>query len=347
MPASTIDMFFACTLIVSVAIIATAFLAGTMHTQIGSIGGLNQESYLQGIADRIVSSYGSPTNWGASQNIPNSLGLSSATSGTLYELDIDKICRINNQNSYSLSYSEALAAAHISNIAFGVDVSQMLTIGITRTGNTTIGNIVTYTFQISISQDSGPIQSTLKCYFLAASYSASVSNVTSSFGIGTINVNVPTSAAGPAVFLVFAQANLDFRLCAYEVYPFAHLSSEPSPNGTYLNLSPLNSTLTVEKNFPASTINNAYAFSYSYNSTLNPISGSTYTIPDFVDKSPVVIVVKGTNGTASFNEWVAYPQAPSVFGGNFSSISAHVFVYVAIIDEVLYKVTLRFGDATN
>ena len=41
MPSVSIDTFFACTLLVSVAIVATAFLAGTMQTQIGNMQDLN------------------------------------------------------------------------------------------------------------------------------------------------------------------------------------------------------------------------------------------------------------------------------------------------------------------
>ncbi len=347
MPASTIDMFFACTLIVSVAIISTAFLAGTMQTQIGSMQDLNQESYLQGIADHIVSSYGTPSEWGSTQNPPESLGLSATTSNRPFTLDADKISRLNTQNLYTLSYYEALSAARISNIAFGVSVSQMLSIDVALVSNITVDSTVSYTFEVSVYQDAGPVQATLHCYILASSFLTNVSNVTASSGIGSVNVAVPNSAAGPTVFVVFAQASFDDKLCAFTVYSFAHLSESPQPNRTFLGLSPLNNTLTLQQNYPATTVSKVYALTYDYSANLNSTSTSTYAIPAFVDKSPVVMVVQGANDTVSFNEWVVYPQIPLTFGGDFSNSSANVFVYIVTIDEVLYKLTLRFGDVVN
>ncbi len=347
MPSTAIDTFFACTLIVAIAVISTVYIVGAMHIQIESTQDMNQESYLRGIAEHIVTSYGTPVNWGTTIINPASFGLSSYNSDNLYELEINKITRLNNQNQYALSYIEALTAAKISNIAFGLSLSPMLSIDVALSGNSTIGDVTEYTFQITISQEAGPVNANLHCYTLATDFIADVNNVTSSSGNGSITIEVPNSSTGPALLIVFAQASLDQRLCAYTVYSFAHLSDSPEPNGTFLTLSPLNSTLNVQLNSSIEVIEKVYAFSYVYSANLTSTSSTTYSIPDFVDNSPIIIAVQGLNNTANFIEWVSYPQIPLTFGGDFSNSSAHVFVYTITIDKVLYRLTMRFGDVVN
>ena len=72
MPAISIDTFFACSLIVSVALLATASLAGTMQDRITAMQDLNKEDYLRNIAEHLVTSYGTPVDWGATGAVPSS-----------------------------------------------------------------------------------------------------------------------------------------------------------------------------------------------------------------------------------------------------------------------------------
>jgi hypothetical protein len=143
---------------------------------------------------------------------------------------------------------------------------------------------------------------------------------------------------------VFARAAFDERVTAYEAYSFAHLAQEPSPNHTFLGISPLNYTLSVEETSPNVTIEHGYAFSYDYQSNLTAASADTYAIPEFMDKSPTVLVVSGLNDTTPFVEWTAYPNIPLDFGSDFENSEQNVFVYTVIIKGALYKLTLSFGD---
>ncbi len=344
MPATSIDMFFACTLVVSVALIATAFLAGTMQTQINSMQDLNKQDYLQTIADHIVSSYGTPVDWGSTSDVPVNFGLSANDSSYSCNLDIDKVSRLNSQNKYSLSYQDMSRAARMHNIALGISLSQMLSMNVELSGNNTAGGATTYTFRISVSQDTGPTSASLHCYAVARDFLSYVSNVTSSAGVGYVSVQIPTSSNGSALLVVFARASFDDRITAYEVYSFAHLSQEPLPNHTFVRLSPLNYTLTVNKNYSGITISGGYALSYAYNSSLTSTSSTTYAIPVIIEKSPIVLVLRGLNGTTTFLEWTAYPQLPLEAGANFANSEENVFVYHVIIKETLCKLTLRFGD---
>jgi hypothetical protein len=347
MPAISIDTFFACSLVVSVALLATASLAGTMQAQINNLQDLNKDGYLRTIAEHLVTSDGTPVDWGSSGAVPNSFGLSDSDSSYLYALDIDKISRLNNQNGYALSYFQVSQTARLNNIALGISISQMLSITATISANISIGDETAYTFEISVSQASGQTSAALQCYVVAKDFVSTVSNTTSSAGVGYITVQVPNASNGPALLIVFARATFDDRITSYGTYSFAHLSQAPSPNHTFLGLSPLNYTLSLEKNFPDVTIEHGYAFSYAYQSNLTSTSTTTYAIPEFVDKSPTVLVIYGLNDTTSFVEWTAYPDIPLDFGADFENSEKNVFVYTVLVKETLYKLTLSFGDVVQ
>jgi hypothetical protein len=346
-PTSSIDTFFACSLLVSVAIIATAFLAGTMQTQINNMKDLNQQDYLRNIADHIVTSCGDPANWGSTNNVPKSFGLSMNNTERLYEIDADKITRLNSLNDYSISYYASFTAARLNNIAFGVSVSQMLDVNIELIRNATLENGTEYTFQISVSQDTGPVRADLHSYFIANNFLGTASNSTSDSGVGQITVAIPNSSSGSSTFLVFARAACDDRLTAFSVFPFQHLSESLQTNQSFVSLSPLNYALNLRTNFPYTTIENASAFTYTFQSNLNLSSSNSCPVPAFLDKSPIVLLVQGKNGLISFNEWTAYPEVPLRFGADFSHSETNVFVYPVTINDVLYKLTLLFGDVIN
>lgn len=344
MPAISIDTFFACSLLVSVALLATASLAGTMQDRINCMQDLNKDDYLRNIAEHLVTSYGTPVDWGSAGSVPSSFGLADSDSSYLYALDIDKVSRLNSQNSYSLSYAQASVSSRLNSIALGISVSQMLSVTVTLFGNSSVGDETAYTFEVSVSQASGPTSAILQCYVVTKDSVSAVSNTTSSAGVGYVTVQIPNASNGPALLAVFARATFDERVTAYEAYSFVHLSQESSPNHTVLGLSPLNYTLSAEENFPDVTIEHAYAFSYAYPSNLTAKSATTYAIPEFVDKSPTVLVISGLNDTAPFIEWTAYPDVPLDFGSDFENSEQNVFVYTVLIKGALYKLTLSFGD---
>jgi len=346
-PAISIDTFFACSLIVSVALLATASLAGTMQDQINSMQDLNKDAYLRNIAENLVKCYGTPPDWGSAGTVPNTFGLADSESSHLYALDIDKVSRLNSQNSYALSYFQVSVAARLNNIALGISVSQMLSITATLSGTSSVGDETAYTFEVAVSQASGPTSAALQCYVVAKDFVSDASNTTSSTGVGYVTVQIPNASDGPALLVVFARAAFDDRITAYGTYSFAHLSQEPLPNHTFLGLSPLNYTLNVESNFPDLTVEHGYAFSYAYQSNLTAASATTYAITEFVDKSPTVLVISGLNGTTSFAEWTAYPNIPLDFGADFENSEQNVFVYTVLVKGTLYKLTLSFGDVVK
>jgi hypothetical protein len=340
-PTTSIDTFFACALIVSVAIIATAFLAGAMTQQISGMQNVYKEDYLRNIANHIVEGCGSPVDWGSGSGAPSEFGLAKAA--CVCEVDPDKVTRLNSQNGYALSYFDAFQAAKLNNIAFGVSVTQMLQVNVELSGSVSNGTATAYTFEVSVNQDSGPASASLHCYVLASGYLCDVYTVASSLGVCSVQAALPNSAGGPGLLVAFARATFDDRLTACAVYPFAHMSVAPEPNGTFLHLSPLNGTLTTNASYPEVSVDRVYALTYTYQANVTSAAAGNYTMPVFTDTSPVVYVAQGSSGIAAFNEWAAYPQVPLDFGADFSNSETHAFVYPVTIDGVLYKLTLRLG----
>lgn len=344
MPTVSIDTFFACALVVSVALLATGFFAGSMQTRINSLQNLNENSYLQAVAEHIVTTYGTPTNWGSTGNaIPETFGLSQSGSSVPYELDIDKISRLSNQTAYSISYYDVSRAARLNNIALGISVSPFFSLTVEPTINETVGDSTTYTFRVSTNEQLS--QTTiLRCYVVTKAFVTNASGETSSNGVGYVNVTIPNVNSGPALLVVFAKASFDDRLTSYAVYSFGHLSGEPTPNNNFLVLSPLNYALNVNPKSPSTTIEEGYVFAYSYESNLTLTAENTYSIPKIVNNSPLVTVFYGANDGTDFVEWVSYPLLPNHFGADFTMSEANIFTYIVTIQGTLYKLTLNFGD---
>lgn len=329
---------------VSVVIIASTLSASILSAHINSLQDLNEEEYFKAISEYIVSDRGTPPDWGSYKNlIPDTLGL--AKNDSLYpnELDSDKIGRLNPQNTFALMYTDILSAARLKNIAIGISVSQLMNIAITLTSNSTLANATAYTFRVQVNQDGTPQMTYLHYYVIAKNFLSDAYNSTSSDGTSNLNVEIPNPSNGTASLVVFTRASHDPRITAYAVYSFGHLSPEPSPNGTFLNLSPLNDTLYASSNSSDMTFQKGYAFSYGYQFNLTLASNTTYALPTISETSPTVLAMSGSNASDFFIEWTAYPQIPLEVGSNFQNSESHSFSYMVTIKKTFYKLTLRFG----
>jgi hypothetical protein len=341
LPTSSFDTFFACTIIVAVALIGMAFLGSTMQTRIASTQDINKDSYLKAIADHIITNPGAPSAWGTSSALPVDFGLASSFSHSAYELDMDKISRLNSLNKYSLSYLDLSIAAKL-DMALAIKVSQLMTVNILQSSNSTVGSDTSFTFQISASIDSKPTSASLHCYFAADTYLTEVNASIPDVGIGQVTVQLPTSETENALLIAFARASIDDRITSYAIYNFAHSTQESIPSNTNLVLSPLDYTLNV--NDTRLRVLNGYVFSYSYQQHLPSLEGSQVAIPKLLDKSPLVLIVEGINGTNHFKEWIAYPQIPLKIGANFDNSEQNIFSYIVTIQGVLYRLDLSLGD---
>ncbi len=348
MPTSSFDTFFACTIILAAALIATGFVTSTMQTRIDNTKNINQQSYLQAIADHIVTSPGTPSNWGTSSNVPSDFGLAASPSTLAYVLDADKITRLNSLNNDSISYFDMENAAKLNNLAVGITVSQIMNINLEQAGNFTSGSDVYFTLSVSTSIDSEPVAASLNSYVVANNYIFNISSSTSNVESANITVQIPTAARGNALIIVFARASFDDRITSYAIYNLADSAQETVPSSSFLTLSPLNHELNFITNSSGLIIQNSYVFSYAYQQILAYTSGATQcAIPNLVDKSPLIIVACGSDNGTYFQQWVSYPQVPLKAGSDFSGSQQNVFSYTVTVNGVLYKLDVSLGGLAS
>jgi hypothetical protein len=343
MPTISIDTFFACTLMIAVVIGAAVLSSEILGAHMAAYQDPNKDNYLEALSEHLLLNSGDPADWGTNGSIiPDAFGLAKDGSLNPMELDIDKICRLNSQNAFALTYGNLLNAARLRNAALGISVTQLLDVSVTLYSNRTLGNSTMYIFEVSVIQDNAPVAASLNCYVVAKNFLSNVSSI-SLVGVGYVDVDIPNASNGTASLIVFARALYDSRITAYGVYLFDHLSIEQLPGNSFLRLSPLDHDLWVNPNYPDIVLENAYAFSYEYQSNLTNSSDSTYTIPLFLDKSPIVLVVTGVNASTFFTEWTVYPQIPLNAGADFSNSECHTFSYVVGIRGALYNLKFHFG----
>ncbi len=348
MPTSSFDTFFACTIILAAALIATGFVTSTMQTRIDDTKNINQQSYLQAIADHIVNSPGTPGNWGTSSLVPTDFGLAANPSSLAFTIDADKVTRLNSLNNASISYIELENAAKLNNLALGITLSQIMTINLEPTSNYTSGSNIYATFAVATSIDSEPVSASLNAYVAAINYLGNISSSTSDVGSGYVTVQIPAASANNALVIVFARSSFDDRLTSYAIYNLADATQQTLPNNNTLTLSPLNHELGFITNSSTLTIQNSYVLSYAYQQPLAYASGATQCpFPNLVDKSPLILVACGSDGGTYFEQWVSYPQAPLKAGSSFSGSQQNVFSYTVTVNGVLYKLNVSLGGVAS
>ncbi len=344
MPSSSFDTFFACTILVAAALVSTAFLASTLGARIEATQDVNRGSFQEAIADHLIANPGVPVDWGEGTTVPSGFGLASASSAVEYQLDMDKLSRLNSQNTAALSYDDIFIAAKL-NMALGITVSQLITLDITQSSNSTVGPNTSFTFTLETNIDSKPTSANLHCYLTAQGYQSSFTSQTSYEGTGAVNFQMPTSVVDDALLVVFAKATFDDRINSYGIYDFHSSNQETTPASRLLALSPLDYTLHYNVTSPDVLVQEGYAFSYSYQEDITSLYGSQVNIPQFIDKSPTILVVCGTNSGEYFQEWVAYPQIPLKAGADFEGSAQNVYSYIVTVNGGLYRLDISLGDA--
>jgi hypothetical protein len=303
------------------------------------------------ISKYLLLNEGSPSNWGQnSQIIPEDFGLAKTGSENPYELDVDKVTRLNSENLYAISYAKIFTALKLSDASFRIEIKPIFDVVINLTATFVGVNGTTYQFEIVTKKSGIPIQSELKCYVIAENYLKANDCYTSDGG-STVNVTIPDNINGPAVLVALAKAVCDSDIASYGVYAFAHNSANPKPEGTFLKLSPLNYTLKASFIHSEINLSKAYALSLNYYSILEHASDDnqsvTFSLPRFLDSSSTIIILTGWNSTDFFVEWTAYPQIPLQTGANFASSEAlsnvAAYDYIITINSVLYKCTVWLG----
>ncbi|UCH57336.1 MAG: hypothetical protein JSV18_08415 [Candidatus Bathyarchaeota archaeon] len=298
----------------------------------------NFERYYQ-IGRYMLLSQGEPEDWGGG-GTPSSLGF--ARTGEPYDLDIDKVTRLNIENVYSLNYSSLWQSLGVDDVSFRIEVEQMFSIALSLTSSQIQGDDTVYNFTASTTRGGYPIPCQVSYYVAIRNSTYSDSGSTNSSGSGPVQFTLPNSQNGTGLLIGIART--EESVVSYCVLPFTHDSGAPAQAGTFANLSPLNYTLHVDLTSGASAWNGAiFSYSYSFNLTAD---GSDYSIPRLLDASPLVLTLTGVNGSDHWAEWVAYPQVPLQAGADMSDdyliSDVGLVSYIVDIKGALYKFKIKF-----
>jgi hypothetical protein len=351
MPAISVDTFFACSLMVLLVLSAMAGASKLLYPHINNEFNDNIAERYWEISKYLLLNDGTPSNWGQNwQIIPETFGLAKADSDNTYELDVDKVSRINSENLYAMSYGQIFTAVKMPDVSFRIEIKPIFEVAINLTATFKAANETTYQFEILTEKHGVPIEAELKDYVIAENY-LETNYAHASNGKAYVNVTLSNDVKGPAMFVAFAKATCNSKIVSFGVYTFAHNSDEPKPRRTFLRLSPLNYTLTASFIVSDVNLSRAYALTANYYSNLTQTASSnqsaTYSIPHFLDPSPTLIVMTGWNSTAFFTEWTTYPQLPLQTGANFADSTAlsNVFTntYTVTINSALYECTVWLG----
>lgn len=351
MPAISVDTFFACSLMVLLVLSAMASTSKLLYPHINNEVNDNIAERYGEISKYLLLNDGMPSNWGQNcQTIPETFGLAKAASCDSYELDIDKVSRINSENLYAMSYAQIFTALKMPDVSFRIEIKPIFEVVINLTATFKAANQTTYQFEISTEKHGVPIQAELKCYVIAENY-LETNYVYASDGRAYVNVTLSNDVKGPALFVAFAKAVSNSKIVSFGTYTFALNSGEPKPKRAFLRLSPLNYTLTASYIISGINLSKTYALTINYYSnltqTVSDNQSVTYSLPHFLDLSPTLIVVTGWNSTTFFTEWTTYPQIPLQTGANFAdSITlSNVFAntYTVTINSALYECSVWLG----
>lgn len=350
MPAESVDTFFACSLLVILVVLAMASLPKVLYPHIEIVDDQSIGEQFQQLAQFIMLNTGEPTKWGTNPDIsPNIFGLAAEGMLESYLLDADKVTRLNNENSYAITYAQLLDALKFNNVALQISIQPFFETSIRLLSINDEENETNYNFEVTTHKSGIPVMANLSCYLAIAGSLDSAFYLTDSNGKANVTFTLSNSLNGTACLVVLAKAIVNPKIASFNVYSLSHNIEFIREKGTFLALNPLNHILNVSLNHPDSQIQKAYAFSHSYWANLTLISNTTqtadYSFPQFSDGSAIILLLTGLNDTESFVEWVAYPQCPLSIGVNFdasnSKSDVFSFTYVVTINSALYEMQVR------
>lgn len=351
-PSSSIDTFLASSVMILLALSAMVGTSKLMTPYLNNLANRDGDQRFQYLASHMLLATGAPVNWGQMKStVPTSLGLAKADALMPYELDIDKVSRLNSENIYAVKYSDLWKAFGMKDVSFQIEIKTLFELAIELISNSTQGSQVIYEFEVAAGKSGMPVSASLSSYVALRDFVNKTQSSTSSAGVGRLTIGIPSTLNGTALLLVFARARANPQMVSFNVYAFGHNSESPLPNRTFTRLSPLDYVLNASLSYATVDVLKAQVFTFNYNSSLpekaQGVQSVEYNVPRLLDASPFVMVVTGVNGSTSFAEWVSYPQVPLQIGADFSQSVAGsritVHSYVVTMNSANYEVITKWG----
>ncbi len=351
MPATSIDTFFACSLMVLIVLSAMASTSKILQPYLKNADDKNADERYEELSKYLLLNSGKPANWGQSGEIlPETFGLAEMNSKDPYELDIDKVTRLNSRNIYALSQAQMFDSIGLHDTSCRIEIKPVFEVNTSLTATYTLVNDTVYQFEVSTQRYGISVQAELTCYVVADDYVQPNSGYSSNGHID-VNMTLPNSVNGPGLLVIIARASSNSGIVSFKTHPFAHGSAEPKTPGSFLTLSPMSYSLNASILYASINLSTAYALSFNYSSTLTQVmtgnESATYSIPLFLDSSPTMLVATGWNDTVFFAESVAYPQIPVQIGANLAEptnlSNVFIYTYLVSIKSAIYECTLSIG----
>ncbi|MBS7615275.1 hypothetical protein KEJ18_06065 [Candidatus Bathyarchaeota archaeon] len=351
MPTTTMDTLLSCFVMITLTLSSMVGVYAIVHPFLQDQKSWNETQLSQKIAEYLLIEPGNPQNWGA--NLVDSLenfGLAKAGFTSAFELDIDKVTRLNSENVYNISFLDAFSALGAPDKPFRIEINPVFDVSVNLTSKQEGLLETVYTFEVTTRKSGMLVAASINCYAVFANEVASNSSSTSSSGTGTVEISLLNTGNGTALFIVFAET--EPRIVSYAVYSFGHqLSGNPHSRGEYATLSPIDYTLRVDLVSETNIVSNGMVFTCDHWFSLDELNKSLTTqffgIPQLLDASPLVLVGTGVDGETYFAEWTVYPQIPVDFGLDFTSqfdlTDYCSFRYFVTINSAVYVCEVTVG----
>ena len=356
MPSSSVDTFLACSVMILLVLSAMVGTSKLMAPYLDDLANRDSTDRFQHLASNLLLTTGSPSNWGQLKStVPSPFGLARADAVIPYELDPDKVTRLNSQNVYALAYSDLWQAYGVNDASFQIEIKMLFALSVKLVSSSTQGSQTAYEFEVRAEKSGVPISADLKSYVVLRDFVNETKASTSSNGASIVTIGIPNSINGTALLLTFAKSAVNPQAVSYVVHAFGHNSPSPLPDGTFVKLSPLDRVLNASFLYATTQVIKAQVFSFSNNFSLTELTQGVqtvkYAVPRIIDTSVSVLVLTGSNESASFAEWVAYPQVPLQIGADFSDgiAGSRVAAYsqIVTIGSALYEVVTKWGGLSS
>ena len=119
MPTASVDTFFACSLMIIVVLSAMAATSKILNPYVENSETPNMKEKYSEISKNLLLYAGEPSGWGHNgQTKPARFGLADDAYEMPYELDIDKVCRLNSMNAFAVDYADVQEALRLPDASF-------------------------------------------------------------------------------------------------------------------------------------------------------------------------------------------------------------------------------------
>ena len=355
MPTASLETLLTCFVMINLVLFSMVGLLTAVQPLIKHQNSSHEEEIALMLAQYILLEAGLPSDWGVNVNATLlSFGLAEEDAAMPFELDIDKVTRLNSGNIYNLSFLEAFTALGTKDKPLKILIRPVFDVTVTLSSRNESPSEITYNFSISTERSNMPVSTSLRCYGVIGDYVTIASSTTSTTGRGTVEISLPKDRNGTALLLVFAE--LKPKILSYAVYRFIHnLEGSPNQAGEYAALSPLNHTLRADLTSSTDKILYAMVFTYNYWFSLSETEQTSniqyFEVPKLLDGSPMLLVGTGLNVSTQehFAEWAAYPQIPLEFGleftGRYNLADAYSSRFLVTINGAVYECEVIIGGS--